>query len=87
MTSDMVVLSVSRAHEDYTVDGQFIQFSEAGGIKLRPWRIRPSTPEALDEMASRSGLRLVQRLESFDGTAFSFASLRHVSVYALADNE
>jgi ubiquinone/menaquinone biosynthesis C-methylase UbiE len=81
MTRDSVVLSVSRSHPDLTIDGQFIQFTEAGGIRLRPWQILPSTPEQLDEMAAIAGLELVQRMESFAGTAFSTQSTRHVSVY------
>jgi SAM-dependent methyltransferase len=82
LSSDRVVLSVSR-HDDATqaAEGQFIEFTEAGGVKLRPWAIRYSTPHTLDEMAERTGLSREFRWESFGRTPFDEHSQRHVTVY------
>src|SRR5690606_29272114 len=45
---DSVVLSVSVDRPDeQRAEGQFIEISEAGGVRLRPWSIRWSTPEQL----------------------------------------
>lgn len=79
---DRVVLSVSRAdHAAQTAEGHFVELSEQGGVRLRPWAVRWATPEQLDAAAAAAGLRLDQRWESFDGTPFTTESPRHVSVY------
>ncbi|CAN5632835.1 class I SAM-dependent methyltransferase [soil metagenome] len=79
---DRVVLSVTNATVDeQRTDGQFIDITEAGGIRLRPWSIRWVTIEQLDEMAAAAGLACTERWESFDGSTFGPASTRHVSVY------
>lgn len=79
---DRVVLSVSRAdHDAQTAEGHFVELSERGGVRLRPWAVRWATPEQLDTGAGAAGLRLDQRWESFDGTPFTADSPRHVSVY------
>lgn len=88
LAADHVVLSVStndpvtqRAH------GQFVQLSEAGGVRLRPWSIRWSTPDELDAMATGAGLILRERYADMAGSPFDDRSAAHVSVYvrALAD--
>ena len=81
MTRDTVVLSISRSHSDRTIDGQFIQFSDNGGVRLRPWSILPTSPADLERMAERSGLMLLDRLESFSAASFSNDSDRHVSTF------
>lgn len=81
MTRDTVVLSISRSHSDLTVEGQFIQFTDGGGVRLRPWSILPTSPAELDRMAERSGLRLLDRFESFSAESFSDDSDRHVSTF------
>lgn len=82
MTADRVVLSASMHQaDDQHAEGQFIEFTEGGGVRLRPWSIRWAEPEQLDEMASTSGLELDQRWADFSRSTFDSASERHISVY------
>ncbi len=77
-----VVLSVSVDHpQEQTAEGQFIEISEGGGVRMRPWSIRWSTPLELDAMAAAVGLRLRERWGSFDTERYDDDSGRHVSVY------
>lgn len=79
---DRVVLSVSSADPDaQRAEGQYIDITEAGGVRLRPWSIRWATPAQLDEMAARTGLQLTERWGGFDRTPFDADSARHVSIY------
>jgi SAM-dependent methyltransferase len=85
---DRVVLSVSRAvvrdGGDGVVEGHHVDLS-AGGVRLRPWRVRLVTPSELDDLANQAGLRLEQRWSDWCGNAFDDGtSPRHVSVYTLA---
>jgi SAM-dependent methyltransferase len=85
MAVDHVVLSVSsHRHGDQRAEGQFIQLSEAGGVRLRPWSIRWATPSQLDAMATAGGLRLADRWADMAGSPFTDESTQHVSVYRLA---
>jgi SAM-dependent methyltransferase len=82
LAADHVVLSVSvddPAHQ--RAEGQFVQFTESGGVRLRPWSIRWSTPEQLDAMAARAGLVLRDRTTDMGGRPFTPDSEQHVSVY------
>jgi len=82
MHADRVVLSVDvHQPEEQRVDGQFVEFTEAGGVRLRPWSIRYSSPEQLDNMATRAGLRLRDRWEDMSKSTFVADSPTHVSVY------
>jgi SAM-dependent methyltransferase len=82
MTTERVVLSVSRGNrDDQMAEGQYIDISAAGGVRLRPWSIHYRTPAQLDDLAEQVGLTLLARLEAFDGTPFTADSGRHVSVY------
>lgn len=82
MHADRVVLSVDVHHPDeQRVDGQFVEFTEAGGVRLRPWSIRYSSPEELDRMAERAGLRRRDRWEDMGKAEFVADSPTHVSVY------
>ena len=82
MSVDRVVLSASRDdHAQQRAEGQFIEITEMGGIRLRPWAIRYASPDELDGFARRSGLALHQRWADFSGAVFSDASDAHVSVY------
>ncbi|MDO8363764.1 MAG: class I SAM-dependent methyltransferase [Actinomycetota bacterium] len=82
VTADRVVLSVSSSNPaEQQAEGQYVDITEAGGVRLRPWSIRWATPEQLDGMAAAAGLALAQRWEAFDGTPFTVDSPRHVSVY------
>ena len=82
MTADRVVLTAS-IHDanDQTAEGQYIELTEAGGVRLRPWAIRWSSPAELDAMAERSSLVLRDRWGDFDGRPFTADSERHVSAY------
>jgi SAM-dependent methyltransferase len=84
MASDRVVLSVSRHRADEQVaEGQFVELTETGGVRLRPWAIRYAPPAELDEMAAAAGLRVVHRWEDVHATPFTAESVRHVTVYGL----
>jgi hypothetical protein len=85
MAVDHVVLSVSVNHQDRQLaEGQFVQFSQDGGVRLRPWSIRWATPEQLDAMATAAGLRLDARFGEMVGTTFTDDSAQHVSIYRRA---
>lgn len=80
---DRVVLSVSR-HDPGGQDlhGSYVDITEAGGVKLRPWHLRYATPAQLDAMAAAAGLRLTERWGGWAAEPFDPAtSARHVSVY------
>jgi SAM-dependent methyltransferase len=82
LEADRVVLSVSRHHpEDQLAEGQFVELSETGGVRLRPWAIRYLTPAQLDDMAADAGLVLEHRWRAFGDHDFVDGSDRHVSVY------
>jgi SAM-dependent methyltransferase len=82
MGVDHVVLSVSRHEPDaQRVEGQFVTFTEAGGVRLRPWMVRWSTPVELDAMAAAAGLSLAERWADTSMTPFTDDSPHHVSVY------
>jgi len=79
---DRVVLSASSHHaEEQTAEGQYIEITEVGGVRLRPWAIRWSTVEQLDEMAGRAGLVPHERWGDVDGRPFTTESERHVTIY------
>lgn len=82
LDADRVVLSISRHDPEHrSAEGQFVEITEAGGVRLRPWSIRYATPAELDEMAAGAGLTLEHRWESFGRTEYRPDSPRHVSVY------
>ena len=86
MAADHDVLSVSVNHPDQQIfEGQFVQFTEGGGVRLRPWSIRWATPEQLDDMATAAGLELAGRLGDMTGTPFTDDSSQHVSMYRRTD--
>ena len=71
VTVDGVVISVSDADiPSQTAWGQFVEM-RADGIRLRPWKVRWSTPAELDEMAAAAGLVLVERHSSWDKEPFT----------------
>jgi hypothetical protein len=82
ISADRVVLSISvddPARE--SAQGQFVELTEAGGVRLRPWSIRYATPDQLDGLAASAGLQLEHRWETFAEAPFDAESPRHVSVY------
>jgi len=84
MEVDRVVLSVSLdSPGDQRASGQFVEFSEAGGVRLRPWSIRWATIEQLDSMAAAAGFDVAERFGSMAGDVFTDDSSQHVTVYRL----
>jgi SAM-dependent methyltransferase len=82
ITADRVVLSVSTSDPAaQRAEGQYVDITEAGGVRLRPWSIRWATPDQLDEMAATAGFTLQHRWEDFGRTPFDTESERHVSVF------
>jgi SAM-dependent methyltransferase len=82
---DRVVLSASvHTAADQRADGQFVELTETGGVRLRPWAIRWAQPEQLDAMAVHHGLTLHERWADYDRSTFDSTSERHVSVYRRA---
>jgi SAM-dependent methyltransferase len=86
LTADRVVLSISVHRADQQVaEGQFVELSTGGGVRMRPWMIRYASPAELDEMAAAVGLRLEHRWRGFDDRTFRADDERHVSVYRRSD--
>lgn len=82
VTADRVVLSVSTSDPAaQRAEGQYVDITEAGGVRLRPWSIRWVTPGQLDEMAAAAGFHLLHRWEDFTKAPFDADSPRHVSVF------
>ncbi len=82
IAADRVVLSVSTANAaGQLAEGQFIDITESGGVRLRPWSIRWATTAQLDGMAADAGMTLSERWEAFDRTPFTAESERQVSVF------
>ena len=81
---DRVVLSVTTSDPStQTALGQFIEISERGGVRLRPWQIRWATPAQLDELAGQAGMALEHRWAGWSGDPLHDDSSQHVSVYRL----
>jgi SAM-dependent methyltransferase len=82
LSAHRVVLTVSR-HDAAAQrsEGQFVELTEEGGIRLRPWSLRYAPPEELDSMATAAGLVLAERWSSWDGAPFTDDSTHHVSRY------
>jgi hypothetical protein len=85
LAADRVVLSVSVHDPDRSsAAGQFVELTEHGGVRLRPWSIRYATPAQLDAMAAGAGFELEHRWRAFDDRSWDDDAERHVSVYRLA---
>jgi SAM-dependent methyltransferase len=82
MTVDRVVLSVSVHHPaEQLAEGQFVELTEAGTVRLRPWSIRYAPPDELDAMAASAGLQLEHRWLGFGDRDFRDGDERHVSTW------
>lgn len=85
LSADRVVLSVSVQRPERNIaEGQFVEITEAGGVRLRPWSIRYADPAELDEMAGAAGLTVEHRWQTFAGEPFDRDAERHVTVYRTA---
>ena len=81
-TADRVVLSVSiHRPAEQVAEGQFIELTEAGAVRLRPWSIRYAPPDELDAMAAAAGLQLENRWLGFGDRDFRDGDERHVSAW------
>ena len=84
LATDRVVLSVSRHDPEHQIaEGQFVELTEADGVRLRPWSIRYSSPDELDRMADGAGFDVEHRWTSFDRSTFDEDADRHVTVFRL----
>ena len=82
LAADRVVLSVSRSDPaEQLAEGHYVEISESGGVRLRPWAIRWASPEQLDAMASAAGFDLEVRHGGWSGEPFGQDSTHHVSVF------
>ena len=81
LTVDTAVLTATiRDPENQEITGQHIEISEAG-IRMRPWKIRYSTPAQLDDIANKRGLRLGDRFADWAERPFTEDDPNAVSVY------
>jgi SAM-dependent methyltransferase len=82
LTADRVVLSVSRTTpERQEAMGHFVELTEAGGVRLRPWHIRYAGVVELDGMADDAGLAVVHRWAGWDRVPFDEHAAQHVTAY------
>jgi SAM-dependent methyltransferase len=82
LRADRVVLSVSRFDRSTQVaEGQYVELTESGGVRLRPWAVRYAGVDELDRLAATAGLVPAERWETFAGETFDDHSQRHVTVY------
>lgn len=81
LTVDSAVLTATiRDSGDQVITGQHIHITEQG-IRLRPWKIRYTTPEQLDVLAATAECRLGSRFAAWDETPWTDESASAVSVY------
>ncbi len=81
LTVDTAVLTATvRDPEVQEITGQHIEISEAG-IRMRPWKIRYSTPVQLDEIAAAVDFRLGDRFADWAESPFTEDDPNAVSVY------
>ena len=82
LSADRVVLRISRQDPvAHTLTGQHVEFTESGGVRLRPWHLRYVGPEDLDRYAADAGLTLEARWADWTGRPFDDDATAHVSVY------
>jgi SAM-dependent methyltransferase len=79
VTADEVRLSAYRI-VDGVVSGSVVSITESG-IRLRPWRVRLSTPDDIDRVASAAGLVVAERWAGWRREPFGPDSDRCVTVY------
>ena len=76
VTRDRDVLTVSRHDAELQrAEGQFVELSESGGVRLRPWSLRYAGPAELDRMAAAplpsTNLSISVLLAGVGGAAFA----------------
>ncbi len=81
ITPEVAVLTATvRDVDRQEITGQHIEISE-DGIKMRPWKIRYSTPAQLDEMTTAANFRLGSRCADWASNPHRSESPNAVSVY------
>lgn len=84
LTVDSVTLQLTLHHpESQVVESQRL-VARDGRIQLHPVVTRYASPEELDEMAGKVGLRLRERWADWNRAPFTEGSPRHVSFYERA---
>lgn len=84
MTTTDVVISISRHDaEGQQITGQFVQFTDGGALRMRPWSVRYFSPTQLDLFARDAGLELVSRVSDGHGRPFDTETDRHISCFSL----
>ena len=66
------------------MEGVFIEVVGGEQAVRREWKVRYASVHEIDNMATRAGLQLEQRWESYSKTPFHEDSRRHISVYGKA---
>ncbi len=79
----VVLTATMRRSAHQVVHGQHIELRPDGTVRLRPWRIRYTSPEQLDAMASEAGFVVESRWADWAGAPFHERSSRHVTIYRL----
>ena len=86
LEADRVVLRISRTdHGAGTVSGQHVELRDGAPVRLRPWHLRFTDPDGLDQLARAAGLALHERFADWSETPFDEGSGSHVSVYRVPD--
>lgn len=81
MTATDLVLSATLLDtEAQTIQGQHVEITETG-VKMRPWLLRWTTPDQLDQLAALAGLTLAERYADWGRSPFTSDSDKHISVY------
>lgn len=78
--ADLVLSATLLDTDEQTIQGQHVEITEAG-VKMRPWLLRWTTPEQLDQLAALAGLTLAERFADWDRSVFTDDSDKHISVY------
>ncbi len=79
-TEDLVLSATVVDAAAQTIQGQHVEITTTG-VRLRPWLLRWTTPEQLDELAGAVGLTLVERYADWDRRPFGPDAGTHISVY------
>lgn len=76
VSAEQVVLIASRTDPEHgVVIGQHIQLRDGEPVRLRPWRLRPTSPAELDRWATDAGLDRVDRSDGWDGAGLGDAGV------------
>jgi SAM-dependent methyltransferase len=82
LDAQLVVLRVSRTDPvSGIVQGHHIELRDGAPVRLRPWQVRVTSPEELDQLADRAGLVRAERFAGWEGEPYTDDSLVHVTVY------